>query len=66
MKEFSYTIVKGEAEKPMIEVEFHGEKKTFAAEEISSMVLVKMREVVAEAFFGERREERRRDRAGVL
>ena len=56
MKEFSYTIVKGEAEKPMIEVEFHGEKKTFAAEEISSMVLVKMREV-AEAFLGERREE---------
>merc|ERR1712070_426257 len=51
MKEFSYTIVKGEAEKPMIEVEFHGEKKTFAAEEISSMVLVKMREV-AEAFLG--------------
>merc|ERR1712216_747715 len=51
MKEFSYTIVKGEAEKPMIEVEFHGEKKTFAAEEISSMVLVKMKEV-AEAFLG--------------
>merc|ERR1712216_251283 len=51
MKEFSYTIVKGEAEKPMIEVEFHGEKKTFAAEGISSMVLVKMREV-AEAFLG--------------
>merc|ERR1711906_64243 len=45
------TIVKGEAEKPMIEVEFHGEKKTFAAEEISSMVLVKMRKV-AEAFLG--------------
>ena len=65
MKEFSYTIVKGEAEKPMIEVEFHGEKKTFAAEEISSMVLVKMREV-AESVFGERREERRRDRARVL
>merc|ERR1711967_70443 len=51
MKEFSYSIVKGEAEKPMIEVEFHGEKKKFAAEEISSMVLVKMREV-AEAFLG--------------
>merc|ERR1712159_600127 len=51
MKEFSYSIVKGEAEKPMIEVEFHGEKKKFAAEEISSMVLVKMKEV-AEAFWG--------------
>merc|ERR1712100_359851 len=51
MKEFSYSIVKGEAEKPMIEVEFHGEKKKFAAEEISSMVLVKMKEV-AEAFLG--------------
>merc|ERR1711959_525976 len=51
MKEFSYSIVKGEAEKPMIEVEFHGEKKKFAAEQISSMILVKMKET-AEAFLG--------------
>merc|ERR1719450_1439962 len=35
----------------MIQVNFKGEKKTFAAEEISSMVLVKMKEI-AEAFLG--------------
>merc|ERR1711865_810645 len=35
----------------MLEIEFKGEKKVFAAEEVSSMVLVKMREV-AEAFLG--------------
>merc|ERR1711861_51020 len=35
----------------MIEVEFHGEKKKFAAEEISSMVLVKMKEI-AGAYLG--------------
>ena len=35
----------------MIVVEFHGEKKKFSAEEISSMVLVKMKEV-AEAYLG--------------
>ena len=64
MKEFSYSIVKGEAEKPMIEVEFHGEKKKFAAEEISSMVLVKMKEV--RRFLGKDVKNARIDRAGVL
>merc|ERR1712188_37364 len=37
--------------KPKIEVEYKGEKKQFFPEEISSMVLVKMREV-AEAYLG--------------
>merc|ERR1719421_1541970 len=36
----------------MIEVEYKGESKTFASEEISSMVLTKMKEI-AEAFVGE-------------
>lgn len=44
--------VVSEAGKPMIEALFKGEKKRFAPEEISSMVLVKMRET-AEAFLGE-------------
>jgi len=37
--------------KPMIEVEYKGEKKQYAAEEISSMVLQKMKQV-AETFLG--------------
>ena len=37
--------------KPKIQVEYKGETKTFFAEEISSMVLVKMRET-AEAYLG--------------
>lgn len=51
MKHFSYTVVDKD-DKPMIQVEFRGETKTFAPEEISSMVLGKMKET-AEAFLGE-------------
>merc|ERR1712178_504801 len=51
MKHWSFRVVKGEAEKPKIEVEYKGETKTFAAEEISSMILTKMKEV-AEAYLG--------------
>lgn len=37
--------------KPKIQVEYKGERKTFAPEEISSMVLIKMKEI-AEAYLG--------------
>ncbi|KAK3990504.1 putative hsp70-like protein [Cladorrhinum sp. PSN332] len=50
MKHFPFKIV-DRASKPVIEVEFKGEKKTFTPEEISSMVLTKMRET-AEAYLG--------------
>ena len=50
MKHFSFDVV-NDAGRPKIAVEFKGERKTFFAEEISSMVLVKMRET-AEAFLG--------------
>merc|ERR1712117_211213 len=53
MKHWSFKVVKGESEKPKIEVEYKGETKTFAAEEISSMVLTKMKET-AEAYLGKK------------
>ena len=51
IKEWPFKVKSGDAEKPMICVEFHGETKEFSAEEISSMILVKMKEV-AEAYLG--------------
>uniref|UniRef100_A0A6C0JMH3 Chaperone n=1 Tax=viral metagenome TaxID=1070528 RepID=A0A6C0JMH3_9ZZZZ len=51
MKHFSYKVIDRD-NKPFIEVDFKGETKTFAPEEISSMILGKMKEI-AEAFLGE-------------
>ncbi|KAI5819392.1 heat shock protein 70 family [Pyronema omphalodes] len=50
MKHFPFKIV-NKGGKPIIEVEFKGETKNFTPEEISSMVLTKMRET-AEAYLG--------------
>lgn len=50
MKHFPFKIVDKNS-KPVVEVEFKGETKQFTPEEISSMVLVKMRET-AEAYLG--------------
>jgi L1 cell adhesion molecule like protein len=44
--------VVAEGNKPMIEVDYQGQPKRFSAEEISSMVLVKMKQT-AEAYLGE-------------
>jgi len=49
-KHFPFTLV-NKAGKPNIEVSIKNEKKVFAPEEVSAMVLVKMKEV-AEAFLG--------------
>jgi heat shock protein 1/8 len=51
MKHWPFTVVQGVAGKPMIQVTYKGEVKQFAAEEISSMVLIKMKEI-SEAFLG--------------
>merc|ERR1712159_330646 len=51
IKLWPFKIVQGPGEKPLIEVQFKGETKKFQAEEISSMVLVKMKEV-AETYLG--------------
>ncbi|KAL4996167.1 heat shock 70 kDa protein [Aspergillus recurvatus] len=50
MKHWPFKVV-DKSGKPIIEVEFKGETKQFTPEEISSMVLTKMRET-AEAFLG--------------
>ncbi|RHZ22111.1 hypothetical protein DYB26_005473 [Aphanomyces astaci] len=46
-----FKVTPGSGDKPQITVEFKGETKTFQPEEISSMVLIKMKEV-SEAFIG--------------
>ena len=50
MKHFTYNVINKD-NKPYIEVEYKGEKKIFAPEEISSMVLSKMKEI-AESYLG--------------
>ncbi|KAJ3211533.1 70-kilodalton heat shock protein [Clydaea vesicula] len=50
MKHFSFKVVEKNT-KPFIQVEYKGETKTFTPEEISSMVLLKMKET-AEAYLG--------------
>jgi len=50
MKHWPFKVVAGSNDKPMIQVNYKGEVKQFAAEEISSMVLVKMKET-AEAYY---------------
>jgi len=50
MKHWSFDVVDDNT-KPKVKVEYKGEQKTFFAEEISSMVLLKMKET-AEAYLG--------------
>jgi L1 cell adhesion molecule like protein len=51
MKHFSFKVVDAQG-KPKIQVEYKGETKQFTPEEISSMVLTKMKET-AEAYLGD-------------
>ena len=48
-----FKVVRGKDDKPMIEVTYQGEKKRFHPEEISAMVLQKMKES-AEAYLGQK------------
>ncbi|KAJ5090383.1 hypothetical protein N7532_009067 [Penicillium argentinense] len=50
MKHWPFKVIE-KATKPVIEVEFKGEQKQFTPEEVSAMILVKMRET-AEAYLG--------------
>ncbi len=51
MKHWPFKVVSGPGGTPIIEVEYKGETKQFKAEEISSMVLTKMKDI-AEAYLG--------------
>jgi L1 cell adhesion molecule like protein len=51
MKHWPFKVVAKEGDKPHIQVQYKGEEKTFSPEEISSMVLTKMKET-GEAFTG--------------
>ena len=46
-----FKVIEGHADKPVVAVTYKGEEKQFPAEEISSMLLQKMREI-AEAYLG--------------
>merc|ERR1711985_36951 len=51
MKHWPFKLISGDGDIPRIQVQYKGVEKTFSAEEISSMVLIKMKET-AEAFVG--------------
>ena len=51
MKHWPFKIVPDSSDKPLIQVEYQKETKEFSPEEISSMVLVKMKEI-AESYLG--------------
>lgn len=50
MKHWPFKVI-NDSSRPKVQVEYKGETKTFFPEEISSMVLVKMKEI-AEAYLG--------------
>lgn len=51
MKNWPFKVIRGSGDKPQIEVDYKGEKKQFLPEEISAMVLQKMK-ATAEAYLG--------------
>ena len=51
MKHWSFKVIDDGHDKPVIQVQYKGETKKFTPEEISSMVLTKMKET-AESFIG--------------
>merc|ERR1719253_539708 len=51
MKHFPFKVVQKDGDRPAIQVEYKGETKDFFPEEISAMILVKMKEI-AESYLG--------------
>jgi heat shock protein 5 len=52
-KLLSYTVVEDKEGKPRVQVQYKGETKTYSAEEISAMILQKMKEI-AETYLGKK------------
>lgn len=52
MKHWPFKVVPRQGDKPYVSVQYKGETKEFAPEEISAMVLIKMKEI-AEAYLGQ-------------
>jgi L1 cell adhesion molecule like protein len=51
MKHWPFRVIAKDGGKPHVQVEFKGEQKTFSPEEISAMILIKMKEI-AESYLG--------------
>merc|ERR1712194_408771 len=51
MKHWPFKVTPGSGDKPLITVQYQAEEKSFHAEQISAMILVKMKEI-AEAYLG--------------
>ena len=51
IKHFPYKVRSGDHDKPMVDVTYKGEEKSFSAEEISAMILTKMKDI-AESYLG--------------
>merc|ERR1719240_1708237 len=52
IKHFPFKVISKDADRPAIQVEYKGEKKEFFPEEISSMVLIKMKQTAAAIAYG--------------
>jgi L1 cell adhesion molecule like protein len=52
MQHWPFKVVRGESDRPRIEVQWRGDKKQFYPEEISAMVLTKMKEVAESQLTG--------------
>ena len=53
LEHYSFNIVPDNHDRPLIEVEIEGQKKTFKPEEISAMILSKMK-LIAEEYLGQK------------
>ncbi|CAL9158531.1 heat shock cognate 70 kDa protein-like [Musa acuminata AAA Group] len=51
MRSWPFKVIDGQGDRPLIVVQYKGEEQQFTAEEITSMILVKMREI-AESYLG--------------